>query len=150
MGAEGIFAKPFSLKELVSKVEQALVPMEQRWSTPPLVLPIRTIECHWPDIESPRHAGWLELGRGGIAIMAKLRGIAPGETVGLNIRMDLGPMRLIEGTGVVRWARQGAEPNSTFCGIEFDYLTEECRPAIIEWIRSALQQIGRASCRERV
>jgi CheY-like chemotaxis protein len=140
MGAEGIFAKPFSLKELVSKVEHALIPPEKRWSAPPQFPPVHLIEHHWPDLESPRRAGWFECGRGGVAIMAKQRGLTPGEAVAFNIRVDLGPVRTIEGSGTVRWAKQGADHQSTFCGVEFDYLSGSCRVEVIRWINSTTQR----------
>ena len=135
MGAEGIFAKPFSLKELVSNVERALVPPEQRWSAPPATRPAHTIECRWPDLDTPRHAGWFELGKGGLAVMAKIRGIMPGETVVFDIRLGTGPVRRIEGCGVVRWAKQGADLGVACCGIEFVHLSDECRPSILEWMK---------------
>jgi len=140
MGAEGIFAKPFSLKELVSNVERALIPLEERWCVPPATRPVSMIRCRWPDFETPRRAGWLELGRGGMAVMAKTRGIAPGETTGFDIQLAVGPIPRIEGSGPVRWAKQGADTSTTFCGIEFDSLSDECRPSIVEWIKASPQK----------
>lgn len=135
MGAEGIFAKPFRLKELVTNVERALIPLEERWSTPPVSEPARAIECHWPDLETPRHAGWFALGKGGLAVMAKVRGITPGETVAFDIHLGTGPLRRIEGCGAVRWAKQGSDVGVTCCGIEFEYLSDECRSSVLEWMR---------------
>ena len=134
MGAEGIFAKPFSLKELVSSVERALVPLEERWSVPPESPPARLIECHWPDLEMPFQAGWFALGKGGLAVVARVRGITPGETVGFDIHVGTGALRRIAGSGAVRWTKQGSDAVATCCGIEFDYLADECRDSVLAWM----------------
>jgi len=137
MGAEGIFPKPFSLKDLVSNVERALIPLEERWSVPPPVRPGQVIKCLWPDYDTARREGWLALGRGGLALMAKAHGIASGEAAWFDLELAAGPIPAIEGSGTVRWVRQGQDADTRYCGIEFDYLTDKCRRPIIEGMAEA-------------
>ncbi|MCX5759714.1 MAG: response regulator, partial [Candidatus Hydrogenedentes bacterium] len=63
-GAEGIFAKPFSLKALVDHVQKCLAPPEERWAYWPTSVPTRILERHLPDIAHAREEGLLHVGRG--------------------------------------------------------------------------------------
>jgi DNA-binding response OmpR family regulator len=140
MGAEGIFPKPFSLKDLVTNVERALTPLEERWSTPPSVRPGRVIECRWQNYETACSQRGIALGRGGMALSVGARGISPGEAAWFDVRLATGPLQAIEGSGTVRWVSQGPDASAIHCGIEFEYLTDACRRIIIDGQTAALRK----------
>ncbi len=136
LGAEGIFAKPFSLKSLVENVQRALVPPAERWAAEPSPPPHRVIERSFPDLEQAAQARLVALGRGGIAIALTDCHVMPGESVAFDLRFDGGPIPVLKGTGVVRWIQQGPAPCAARWGIEFEYLAEESRHAFVKLLSS--------------
>lgn len=136
MGAEGFFAKPFSLKELVSSVQKALAPPEQRWGTPPTFKPAYAIQQQLPNLDTAQDNRLLKLGRGGMAIALSVGRVSPGEPVSFNLQLTGGPIRRLEGTGMVRWVQQAAAARGIRCGIEFHYLTDDARAPFLAWIRA--------------
>jgi DNA-binding response OmpR family regulator len=135
-GAEGIFAKPFCLKDLVECVQKALVPPEKRWSTPPARQPGQVIERDLPDLDATRRGRLLALGRGGMAIALTDIRVAQDEPLSFNLRLAGGPVPIIEGAGIVRWVRQAAENCGRICGVEFEYLTDAARGPVLRWIKA--------------
>ena len=137
MGAEGFFAKPFSLKELVSSVQKALAPPDERWRTPPISMPMYAVQQQLPDLDTAQDNRLLKLGRGGMAIALSAERVSPGEPVSFNLQLTSGPIRRLEGTGMVRWVQQAAAAKGIRCGIEFHYLTDDARAPFLAWIHVA-------------
>ena len=136
-GAEGIFGKPFRLKDLIDRVERVLAEPRLRWADPPEVEAQIEIARRWPGIEPARRARQIEAGRGGMALA--LEGAnqtdqaEPGCPVSLDIRFDSGPVGAIEGMATVRWRIEQANAK-TICGIELEYLAPGCRESVVEWL----------------
>jgi CheY-like chemotaxis protein len=134
-GAEGFFAKPFSLTALVSSVQKVLAPPAERWALPPAAPPERRLERSYSDIETAQEEKALRLGRGGMALAIAPWQASPGENLGFNIAFARGAVPRIEGVGIVRWVQyQGSD--TAVCGIEFEYLTEPSRDAVVRWQES--------------
>ncbi len=135
-GAEGIFAKPFSLKALVDHVQKALAPPEERWAHWPAAVPARIFERHLPDIERAKEKRLLHVGRGGFALASAGERSVVGELTGFHLALDDPEVPLIEGAGTVRWVRSGLKGDTCACGIEFDYLSDACRSNVLAWINA--------------
>jgi len=133
-GAEGIFAKPFSLKALVDNVQKVLAPPEERWAHRPASMPARIIERRIPSMERAKGECLFQLGRGGFALATAGERPNVGELTGFRLSLDDTELPLIEGTGTVRWVRPGLGGGACACGIEFDYLSDACRANILDWI----------------
>jgi DNA-binding response OmpR family regulator len=134
LGAEGIFAKPFSLKALVDNVQRALVPPEERLAAVPGLRPQRTITRMLPDLDQAQQAKLIAVGRGGLALALTDCHVMPGESIWLDLSFDGGPIPALQGSGLVRWIQQGPTPCAVRCGIEFEYLTDESRRYFIDWL----------------
>jgi DNA-binding response OmpR family regulator len=134
LGAEGIFAKPFSLKALVDNVQRALVPPEERWAAPPALRPQRTIARTLPALDQAQEAKLIALGRGGLAVTLTDCHVMPGESVWFDLRFEGGPIPVLQGSGVIRWIQQGTTPCAARWGIEFEHLTDESRKCFIDWL----------------
>lgn len=136
LGAEAVFPKPFSLKALVDNVQRALTPPEERWSVPPGETPSLMIEQELPDLEMARKARLLELGQGGLAFCWPKQRSLLDDRVQFCLRLAGGPIPLIEGVGVIRWVHDGTGATAPTCGIEFEYLTDACRPTYVAWLQN--------------
>jgi hypothetical protein len=60
--------------------------------------------------------------------------VSLGELVAFNLQLTNGPVRRLEGAGMVRWVQQGAAANGIECGMEFHYLTDDARMLFLAWI----------------
>lgn len=135
-GAEGIFAKPFPLKELVERVRHILETPEERWSTPVPQAPVRDISREFPDLESARRGRLFALGRGGMAVTAAETTIGPDDQIAFCIHLDHGLPSVIKGVGLVRWVMKTNDGDSHILGIEFEYLDDASRAEMAQWLKS--------------
>jgi CheY-like chemotaxis protein len=140
LGAEAILAKPFDLDEIDLAVERILTPREVRWASEVDAGKIkRTVEEKFEGFEQALADGLLGLGRGGIFVRLAADYPIAGQVVGLKIQFTSGDLLVIEGSGVVRWARrEEAEGLPKGCGIEFESLSEKTSGKILE-LTSALE-----------
>jgi len=135
-GAEGIFAKPFPLKELVERVRHILEAPEERWSTPVPETPVRDISCEFSDLESARSGRLFALGRGGMAVTAAETTIGPDDRIAFCIHLDHGAPSVMKGVGLVRWVTKTDDGDSRILGVEFEYLDEASRAEMAQWLKS--------------
>lgn len=128
-GADAVFAKPFDRKLLLETVSKVLTAREERWSKriSERVPTDFEIALEFPELKLAIEGRVLNIGRGGMFV--SLRGPFP--TVGAKVVLK----GLIGGNGVVRWVRtEQAGECSTGCGIEFEYLDDESRQRVVNWI----------------
>lgn len=137
-GAEAIFGKPFRLKDLIERVQRVLMEPQIRWAAAPEQAPIWTVALHYASIEEARQQGRLEMGRGGIALridehVCRRGELEPGCAVGIDLAFSTGAVAAVAGTGTLRWILE-EEGRATSCGIEFEYLSDDCRQGVLEWL----------------
>ncbi len=132
LGAEAILGKPFDLDEIGDAVRRILTPREIRWSEPVSSVVMEQIALTFSSLTAAADAGKVFLGRGGFFLHTEVIKTTPGKNLSFHIRFDEGDILSIEGSGIVRWIRQG---NSTDIrkglGIEFQYLTENARKDVV-------------------
>jgi CheY-like chemotaxis protein len=133
-GAEGIFPKPFRLRDLVERVESVLTNPEQKWAAPPAKPVLRTIESRLPELETARQRRLFDLGRGGFALSGVESDPGVGDEIWFNIQFLAGAIPMLTGQGLVRWADSDADDNTAICGIEFLYLAENSRRSVLAWL----------------
>jgi len=135
-GADAVFAKPFDRNILMSTVQRAIQPADQR-----LIRKSTRV-----DIEVPIGLKFLN---SKISVEAKARNFARGgmfvaldanfpealEETEFRMSSTVNPGVMVAGRGIVRWVRSKAgEPMPTGCGIEFLGLEEECKLQVIDMI----------------
>ena len=135
-GAEAIFAKPFDQKKLVSVVERALMPKDERWTARTDRLPADiSIDVVFPGFQSARAAKIMNLGRGGIFVSLKDKFPKIGDLVSFKIDFADELTTQIEGQGIVKWVRMvSSSEGQAGCGVEFVDLPDQIRGKIIELI----------------
>ena len=134
LGAEALVPKPFRLRALVTRVARLLSPLESRWSAAPAKRVEPIVEQQFTELAGAKEEKSLVLGRGGMFL--RFPGARPKPHLPIAFRVDFasGPLRRIEGTGTVRWAKYDAQTRHINCGIEFDYLTDATRGPVLEWL----------------
>lgn len=138
-GADSVFQKPFDRKMLMAAVAKVLSSPEEQWSARKFE---RTesdfnIDLNFPDLKISTQGDILNIGRGGIFVA--LNGPFPtiGAKTDFSFQLNHGPIQTIKGSGIVRWIRkQSVENRPAGCGIEFDFLEDENRKAIIDLINN--------------
>jgi len=135
-GAEAVFAKPFNQKQLLSVVERALTPKEERWAPRSDRLPSNiTIRLKFPGFGTSRSAKVMNLGRGGIFVALEEGFPKINDSVSFKIEFTDDLTTVIEGSGIVRWVRiVKNQDGPEGCGIEFADLNNQVRLKIIELI----------------
>jgi len=135
-GAEALFAKPFDIKQILSTIERALSPKEDRWQRRSDRHETEiNIELKFPGFDEARKAKVLNIGRGGIFVSLDKDFPKVTDSVSFKIEFSEGLISMIEGTGVVKWARiQATDALSAGCGIEFVELSNGTRLKVIEVI----------------
>jgi len=127
MGVETFLAKPVIREVLTGAVERALALRSSLWRTRPEGAPRQSVVIQANDLCDNTLTGGVALGRGGFsAHCASLLGLG---RVSFECHLSERDWR-ISGEGYVRW-RSRAEG---MVGIEFSYLDESCRAAMIEEI----------------
>jgi CheY-like chemotaxis protein len=134
LGAEAILSKPFDLDEVDRVVVRILTAARQRWSQPPSDERVSvTIAREFPEVAAAVAGGELGLGRGGIFVTYAGQPTFQGDLVALRITFAAGPLRSIEGSGVVRWTRPQKEGDlPTGSGIEFERLAELSQDQVLQ------------------
>ncbi len=136
-GADAVFPKPFDRKRLHAAVMKAITDKEIAWgsrSPEPISVEFE-IDLEFRELNLVAPGRVLSIGRGGIFVA--LQGELPDvETRGdFRIRIERGDLSGIEGSGVIRWIRnRSTKPFSRGCGIEFEYLSDDCRKRLIDLI----------------
>lgn len=131
-GADASFSKPFDPEAMRTAIRSLLLPAELRWSRRPEPSEAAVeLAFDLSELSEADAKGLLRLGRGGMFAAARLQSVGVGTPVKFRIRFGEGPLRLIEGWGVVRWnwPDQG-NGRAAGCGIEFCYLTDACRAEV--------------------
>jgi len=134
-GAEGFFAKPFRLKDLVRRVETVLEQPGARWRELPGEESKTRIDQHFDSIEKARAAHRFDVGRGGFAIYADAPDTAPGNHIDFRISFQSGSVPVLEGTGIVCWTARYNDSGETALGIEFLHLSEMSIKGILPWLQ---------------
>ena len=137
LGAEALVGKPFQRADLTSTVERLLSPKDC-WSASPPPCGKEVLHRSFAKIEDALSTGQLILGRGG-AFIAEPGPLPPVNSVAsFSFMFSDGPITSIEGSGVVRWSRQGANENlPRGFGLEFSSLSA----SVIEPLRRLIQSI---------
>ena len=134
-GADAVFAKPFDRKALMAAVMKAISTKEELWGLRKLDR-LKTdfhIELRFPGLNLAMHGRVLNLGRGGVFVSLNEQLPVVGAETVFKIVFDEGTPGSIEGDGVVRWVRaRTAKTHAAGCGIEFEYLSDQCRQQIID------------------
>lgn len=134
-GAEGVFSKPFHLKDLVDRVQWILTSPEERWGVSaegPVSVVLRR---EFGDLDQAKHQNQFDLGRGGLAISEVDENVVPGDRIGFDFRFARGEVQSISGIGTVRWVFQAPDEDSKVCGVEFEYLDTSSREDVVRWLR---------------
>ncbi len=132
-GADGFFAKPFRLKDMVRRVEALLEPPEQRWSRMPELLPPISVRRQFASVDQARAAKSCDIGRGGVAL-AFNKSAMPQHQVAFSLAFDAGPLQLLEAVGAVVWTESSGDGLNAIAGIEFGYVPEDSRRQLFEWL----------------
>lgn len=133
-GAEGFFAKPFRLKDLVQRVETVLEQPQSRWNDRPVQPAAARLEQHYPDLATARASRRFDIGRGGFAAHTNDLDLTPGNYLDFTISFDNGPLPLIEGTGAVCWTARYNDSGQTVLGVEFAYLSGQSKQGLLPWL----------------
>ena len=136
-GAEAIFSKPFEIQELIHTVNELLKPLEERWTHRDQRIPCE-IEVHlsfqsWEASYSQRA---INISRGGMFVRQESPVAKTGQKVAFEIQFQDATSVNINGEGFIRWVRTHSEKGlPTGLGIEFSWLENTSRKALIEWIQ---------------
>lgn len=137
-GAAAVFSKPFDRKRLLDAIKRALTSKEVAWAwrheeRVPVDFNVKlNVEAFHQIIEG--HI--VNIGRGGMFVA--MSGPLPevDSPVDFSIQFNEGNVKVMEGTGFVRWVRsQNDGDKRAGCGIEFDTLDDASRQAVIELIQ---------------
>jgi CheY-like chemotaxis protein len=126
-GADGYFGKPFLPSDLQDLLDRLSQPDELRWSK--AVDPSEITNT----LPQPGQTS-LALGRGGIFLGTNAPGFRRGQKVSFDLTLDGSQLK---GVGVIRWKRAHEDQNlESGLGVEFLYLTDDCRQAIVNKTKS--------------
>jgi CheY-like chemotaxis protein/Tfp pilus assembly protein PilZ len=138
-GADAVFSKPFERKALMDAVAHALKDKEEVWSQSP-----ERLATDWSiDLQVEGGPGFsagrvIHVGRGGLFVALPESLPRVGAKICFKIGFSDAEMPAIEGQGIVRWIRpQPADSYPAGCGIEFTYLHDAIRSAVIRKIEAA-------------
>jgi CheY-like chemotaxis protein len=144
-GAEAVVAKPFTLEMIKDRVSHFLIPQKDRYGTKSVnnnYLP--QINQTFLSFQDALKRKKLRLGRGGFFLEGD-HGIGVNELLKFSISFTLENPTLLEGEGIVRWARArglaGALKDDPIgIGIEITYLSEQCRRSLIQFLANVKEK----------
>jgi CheY-like chemotaxis protein len=133
-GAEALLSKPFDQKALQETVIRLLTPMEERWARTSERVDVELkISVQFANLTQSIDAKVINVGRGGLFMAFDSHFPNINDAAAFKIQFDGGGQ--IEGNGLVRWVRtKNTDQFPSGCGIEFTYLGESERKAIIDYI----------------
>lgn len=141
-GVDVVFAKPFDRKALAEAVTRVTTPLDERWSAKRDDHRLNTffkIKLQFPELRLETSGSVLNIGRGGMFVALSKETI-PSVNSSVAFEIELRGHSLI-GNGLVRWVRTESEQNTpSGCGIEFQFLNENIRRDIIEWVNALKTQ----------
>lgn len=136
-GADAIFTKPFDRKALMAAVLRAISTKEENWGakiSENIEVDFK-IELKLPELNLSAEGRVLNIGRGGMFVALEGNFPMVMTKTTFSIYFNQGEIKTIEGAGVVRWIRtQASSFQRQGCGIEFEYLDDQCRKMIIKFI----------------
>lgn len=136
-GATEVFGKPFRFYNLDRLVQRMRLPMWERWGNAGKSLGIDKVMNHI-EVTHDKDNHWLSLGRGGIFVAPDFIGrVSRGDIVSFRVRS---PQLFLEGIGKVQWRRYSSSGLAAGIGIEFLFLEDSCRRAIIRAIEISKAQ----------
>ena len=137
-GVDAVFAKPFDRKALMGAVLKAVSTKEEQWGAvqlDPTDVEFN-IELNFPEYKQITEGRLVSLGRGGMFVSLSDTFPAIDAKTHFKINFKTGKITSLQGSGVVRWIRAHKEADfPAGCGIEFNYLNDENRQEIIDFIR---------------
>lgn len=138
-GADAVFSKPFDRKALFAAIESAMKKKDDRWSQRRAERVVTELNVNLKcGLQENLAASLVNIGRGGMFIAWTGPFPKVGEEVEFRLTFTGGSIAKLEGTGCVRWIRPtSADQKPSGCGVEFQYLTDESRSAVIQLINSA-------------
>jgi CheY-like chemotaxis protein len=128
-GAQAFLGKPFRPEDLHRVVEKLLKRDEERWAAKRTGATKRSLQAAFPSPAKASAAGGLSVGSGGFFLGQQYEGLRKGDAV--DFRLSVGADLGLEGSGVVRWVRPASDPLGGGCGVEFEYLVETSREAVL-------------------
>lgn len=129
IGAEGFFAKPFQLEDLLFKVKSLLLPLQERWMNPRAVSQKKIITKDMTFQEAVSN-GEIKLGRGGFFMKGDIRPVKLGEV--LQVKFSNG---IVEAW--LRWTRFENTADTKMpmgVGLEIGHVSAEILPFLLEQI----------------
>lgn len=138
-GAEALFQKPFDRKNMLSCLDELILPLEDRWtqkrgsSRVPTSLSV-TISVG--SLERDPESEVLNVGKGGFFLALKESFPNIGDRI--EFTFNVTEMNTtIQGVGIVRWVRKENAANlPTGCGIQFVELSPHSRRLLIEYLNN--------------
>jgi len=136
LGADGLFAKPFSTNMLMNSIRKAFLSLEDRWAKIPAD-PKFKIMRKYNKLSTAYNNGDINIGRGGLFL--KIEDRFPHGNVITAFKIEIGdniPCAEISGIGQIQWARKGKRPGlPPGVGIEILFLEDHCRDKYINWLK---------------
>lgn len=145
LGADSLFVKPFDRKILSETVVRLTESASERWKKKnleesvqgvPLTLDLQHSQLKQEGLQSGFSS---HLGRGGLFV--EIETSLPKVDTRVNFILQLPSGKdpgatSIEGLGIIRWVRsEPTQVQRAGFGLEFLSLSEDCRGAVVEWIR---------------
>lgn len=135
-GADAWLGKPFHFETLEQLIDKVTQPENIRWTKTSL-RPRQTVTRVYANEKETLGDEGFCIGRGGVFVAGEHHSLSMGEPVQINLIVEDSPSSSIEGIGIVRWVRDekvGDLPPG--CGIEFEFLDEGIRLAVIKYIKT--------------
>lgn len=124
-GAVAIFGKPFNRLQLIAKVQESMIPIENRWAqqdTSDNKDPF-DIELVFESLEEARENKQFNVAQGGLFIAQKEKSLRKDRMIKFNIKFNSGKINSIVGSGKIRWFRNQKEHDlPKGAGVEINHI----------------------------
>jgi CheY-like chemotaxis protein len=138
-GVNVVFSKPFDRKNLLAAVIRAVGEKDEQWQSrkSDRLVSDFNIELAGAELGKPIQGKVLNIGRGGFFVSVENPAVSMGSKIDFHIKFQQGTLKIIKGTGIVRWVRaEPVEGQPSGYGVEFDSLDDQSRKQVIELINT--------------